>query len=94
MRFLLRLLTIVAALLMLRSLLAPLVKAIAGWIRSGGAPSQTAAAGAAPGPSAELKKDPVCGAFVSTELAVTKKVNGQTLHFCSQKCRDEYSRTA
>ena len=38
----------------------------------------------------ELKKDPVCGTYVSTALSVTRTVNGQLLHFCSKECRDRY----
>lgn len=38
----------------------------------------------------ELKKDPVCGTFVSIALSVTRTVNGEVLHFCSPECRDKY----
>jgi YHS domain-containing protein len=38
----------------------------------------------------ELKKDPVCGTYVSTSLAVTRKVNGQVVHFCSKECSERY----
>jgi YHS domain-containing protein len=38
----------------------------------------------------ELKKDPVCGTYVSTGASVTRTVNGQVLHFCSKECRDKY----
>jgi YHS domain-containing protein len=38
----------------------------------------------------ELKKDPVCGTYVSTALAVTRKVNGELVHFCSKECCDKY----
>jgi YHS domain-containing protein len=38
----------------------------------------------------ELKKDPVCGTYVSTALAITRKVNGELVHFCSKECRDKY----
>jgi YHS domain-containing protein len=38
----------------------------------------------------ELKKDPVCGTYVSAALSVTRTVNGQVLHFCSPECRDKY----
>ena len=41
-------------------------------------------------PGGELKKDPVCGTYVSTALAVTRTVNGELLHFCSKECRDKY----
>lgn len=38
----------------------------------------------------ELKKDPVCGTYVSTALSVTRSVDGQLVHFCSKSCRDKY----
>jgi YHS domain-containing protein len=38
----------------------------------------------------ELKKDPVCGTYVSTGASVTRSVDGQVLHFCSKECRDKY----
>ncbi len=38
----------------------------------------------------ELKKDPVCGTYVSAGASVTRTVNGQLLHFCSKECRDKY----
>lgn len=38
----------------------------------------------------ELKKDPVCGTYVSTALSVTRTVNGEVVHFCSKECRDKY----
>ena len=38
----------------------------------------------------DLKKDPVCGTYVSTSASVTRTVNGELLHFCSQECRDKY----
>jgi YHS domain-containing protein len=38
----------------------------------------------------ELKKDPVCGTYVSTTASITRTVNGQTLYFCSKECSDKY----
>jgi YHS domain-containing protein len=38
----------------------------------------------------ELKKDPVCGTYVSIGSSVTRTVDGQLLHFCSKECRDKY----
>ena len=38
----------------------------------------------------ELKKDPVCGIYVSTGASVTSRVDGQLVHFCSTACRDKY----
>jgi YHS domain-containing protein len=40
--------------------------------------------------SGELKKDPVCGTFVSVDASVTKRVKGELVHFCSPACRDKY----
>ena len=38
----------------------------------------------------ELKRDPVCGTFVSPTLGFTRTVNGEVLHFCSAECRDKF----
>jgi YHS domain-containing protein len=38
----------------------------------------------------ELKKDPVCGTYVSTDVSVNRKIDGQTVYFCSPACRDKY----
>ena len=42
-------------------------------------------------PSAtELKKDPVCGTYVSVTTSLTRTINGSVVHFCSPECRDKY----
>jgi len=92
MRVVIILFAIIAGFLLLRSLLAPLVNAVVGLLQPN--PPQPPVAADSSRPAGELKKDPVCGTFVSPELAVTLKSKGQTVHFCSAKCRDEYSRTA
>ncbi len=38
----------------------------------------------------ELKKDPVCGTYVSTSGGISRTVNGQLVYFCSAQCRDKY----
>lgn len=38
----------------------------------------------------ELKKDPVCGTFISTSTAIQKKIHGETYYFCSADCRDKF----
>ena len=38
----------------------------------------------------ELKKDPVCGTYVSPTVSFTKKIDGQLVHFCSKECRDKF----
>ena len=37
-----------------------------------------------------LKKDPVCGTFVSAASAVQKSKGGETYYFCSAECRDKF----
>jgi YHS domain-containing protein len=60
----------------------------------GGSNSQVAAKPSRPVPpvsaGGELKKDPVCGTYVSADTSVTKRIKGQTVHFCSPACRDKY----
>lgn len=38
----------------------------------------------------ELKKDPVCGTYVSTSGSLSRTVNGELIYFCSAQCRDKY----
>jgi YHS domain-containing protein len=38
----------------------------------------------------ELKKDPVCGTFISTASAIQKRIGGETVYFCSTECRDKF----
>jgi YHS domain-containing protein len=60
----------------------------------GGVNSQVAAKPVRPvptvSPGGELKKDPVCGTYVSADTSVSKRIGGQTLYFCSAACRDKY----
>jgi YHS domain-containing protein len=60
----------------------------------GGGNSQVAARPVRPAPKAspggELKKDPVCGTYVSPDTSVTRRIDGQLVYFCSPACRDKY----
>lgn len=38
----------------------------------------------------ELKKDPVCGTFISTATSLQKRIGGETYYFCSADCRDKF----
>lgn len=38
----------------------------------------------------ELKKDPVCGTYISTATSIKERVGSEVYHFCSQECRDKY----
>jgi YHS domain-containing protein len=45
-------------------------------------------------PSVPLVRDPVCGTYVVRAKALTIEAKGQTQYFCSERCRDEYTRGA
>ena len=54
----------------------------------------TASRAAGPVPAGgELKKDPVCGTYVSEGSSVTRKFGRELVHFCSPECRDKYRAT-
>jgi len=38
----------------------------------------------------ELKKDPVCGTYVSTATSLHRMVKGQEIYFCSEDCLRKY----
>jgi YHS domain-containing protein len=47
-------------------------------------------ADAEPRKAGELKRDPVCGTYVSTATSVKKTIDGQVVHFCSSGCCSKY----
>ena len=38
----------------------------------------------------ELKKDPVCGTYVSTATSLSRMVKGQPVYFCSEECSRKF----
>lgn len=38
----------------------------------------------------ELKKDPNCGTYVSTEVSFKTRYGNEELHFCSRQCQQEF----
>ena len=44
-------------------------------------------------PSVNLVRDPVCGMFVVRAKALTAAAGSETMYFCSDKCRREWSAT-
>jgi uncharacterized protein len=81
MRFLYWIFTYLVLFLLLRAVL----RLFMGGYRSGRRPSESKAA------ARELKKDPVCGTYVPAGGGITRDVNGQLFHFCSEACRDKYA---
>jgi YHS domain-containing protein len=76
--------------LLLFLLVRALLKTIFAASRSAMSP-QTASKKPPPTPTGgELKKDPVCGTYVSAGSSITRTINGQLHYFCSAECRDKY----
>jgi YHS domain-containing protein len=74
----------------LRAIIGALMKGVGELF--GGA-SRSPQPGARPSPAGmggELKKDPVCGTFISPATAFQKALGGETYYFCSIECRDKF----
>lgn len=48
------------------------------------------ARGMAEKPEVALRRDPICGMFVSSEISFTLEHAGQVHHFCSAECRERF----
>lgn len=89
MTFALRLLALLAALLFLRWLWGRFWRS--GWKRLlTHTLERTESRAAPPAHHGTFKRDPVCGTYVDVELSVQASETGQTLYFCSERCRDAY----
>jgi len=78
----------VIILTLLRSVLEAIGKAFSGGTVS---PSSPQSSGSPHGQAPQsLKKDPVCGTFVSVATAMQKTKGGETYYFCSAECRDKF----
>jgi YHS domain-containing protein len=81
-------------LLFLLPLLLPAVRALfrlADSLMSGGGSNPQAADPRASVPrSGELKKDPVCGTYVSESSEYRTTLHGKTVYFCSESCLRRY----
>ncbi len=83
--------------LLLIIFLITIVRAVAGLIGKAvaelfqpSAPRRSSGKSATTPAGGELKQDPVCGIYVSTETRIRKTVNGKTYYFCSEACRDKF----
>jgi len=89
MRVLLYLIVGVIILSLLRSVLEFIGKAFTS-ASSPGSADPRRPTGQAAGQPQTLKKDPVCGTFVSAATAMQKSKGGETYYFCSAECRDKF----
>ena len=87
MRLILYVVVGVIILTLLRSVVEAVGKAFAGATSSPSTPPAEPPRGRSP---QSLKKDPVCGTFVSEATAMQKSKGGETYYFCSAACRDRF----
>jgi len=40
----------------------------------------------------ELVKDPMCGIYIPKQKAIRAKIGGKVYYFCSQRCKEEYTK--
>jgi YHS domain-containing protein len=71
----------------LRSVIGLLAKAFGGLLE----PSAQAGPSSQPQHVGELKRDPVCGTYVSAATSVKRTVDGRVVHFCSHACSQRYA---
>src|SRR3954469_26047358 len=41
----------------------------------------------------EMKKDPQCGTYVSTDISIKVRAGSETLHFCSPQCQEAFAQS-
>ncbi len=73
----------------LRSIIGILGKTVGGFL---GPEASRRSASAGPQKIGELKRDPVCGTYVSTATSVKRTLGGETVHFCSVECSEKYGK--
>lgn len=83
-RAVLYLLLTVLVLTLLRGVLGILARSLPSLFQPGAAQHRQPRAGG------QLRRDPVCGAYVSEDISVRKTVGNKTYFFCSETCRDKH----
>jgi len=82
-----RLILILIAISVLRSV----VKMVSNfWAGLGNSSARPSASVGATGVPTALQQDPVCGTYVAVDASLKRIVNGKVLHFCSTECRDRF----
>ena len=71
---------------LLRSVLGVVMRGFGDLLRGTSTPTHPSKEGL----GGELKKDPVCGTFISPATAIQTTSAGTTHYFCSVECRDKF----
>jgi YHS domain-containing protein len=91
-RFFFYIISTIVIISLLRGVLGALAKMFAGIVNPAHEGATANSRQAAVPMGGELKKDPVCGTYVSTSTAVKKSAaKGEIVYFCSTACRDKFT---
>lgn len=92
-RTLLYLLGAILMITVLRSVIGIAMKFASHWLSGASSPAVREGSGNAVPTAGVLRKDPVCGTFVSEAISVKVNTASGVIHFCSKDCRDKYGKT-
>jgi YHS domain-containing protein len=92
--FLARLILIVIAISVVRSVFAWILRLFASAGQQARASQSRPASQKTPPsapPAMALEQDPVCGTYVSVDTSLKRIVQGKVYHFCSETCKDRFA---
>lgn len=87
MTWLLRLFLILLLLTAIRSIFTRLFRPPA---KSSGSSAEAARRGGVRAVQGKMVKDPQCGMYVASSLALNARRRGEVFYFCSEECRDQF----
>ena len=92
-RLILWLISAVLLITFLRSVIGVIARGLSFMLNPQRAPRRGASAGTVP-LTGEIKRDPVCGTYISTSTSLKHGAGADTVHFCSAACRDKFLASA
>jgi YHS domain-containing protein len=88
-KFVLYLFLFIFGISLIRGVMGIIGRAFFDAMRASGGPDPAVSAAQAP-LNGELRKDPVCGTFISTATSLQTVSGGNTFYFCSPECRSRF----
>ena len=92
-RLILWLISAILLISFLRSVIGVVAKGLSAILNPRQTPPRGPSAGTVP-LTGELKRDPVCGTYISTSTSLKHGAGSETVHFCSAACRDKFLASA
>jgi len=92
-RLILWLISAILLITVLRGVIGVIARGLTAMLNPQQAPQRGPSAGNVP-LTGELKRDPVCGTYISTTTSLKHGAGADTVHFCSAACRDKFLASA